>query len=170
MSQRKMPVMFQKALRGLSRNKWRSPGCFIGAALLLVTTLSPTFVQGENPNDILIIANMGVKISGITVEELKEIYLKKRANWTMAGDKAIPIHVADNAALREEFRARVLKMNSTEEESYWRGRKVKAGESEPPVLGNVLKAVFKLRGSVSYIYRSQYRQGVVKVILVLPRR
>jgi hypothetical protein len=59
-------------------------------------------------------------------------------------------------------------MSVSEERSYWQNSKIKRGVSEPRAFGNVLKAVFKLRGAVSYVYRSQYKAGAAKIVLVIP--
>jgi hypothetical protein len=140
---------------------------FLSLVVLIGAAISADIARAENPNDILIIANLGVKTNSIAVDELRDLFLKKRTSWG-SGEKAVPLNVADNPKLREEFRATVLKMSSTEEQSYWQVRKIKEGVSDPPTFGNIQKAVFKLRGALSYIYRSQYKEGVAKVVLVLP--
>ncbi len=37
----------------------------------------------------------------------------------------------------------------------------------PATFSNLLKAVFKVNGSVGYVFRSDYKEGVVKVLMVL---
>jgi hypothetical protein len=167
MGQTVTDIMSKKPLCQISWNVSKSRHMLAAAILWLGIAFPLTPVQAENPMDILVIANASVQAREITVDDLRDFFLKKRTNWG-SGEKTIPINVTENAKLREAFRERVLNMNSTEEQSYWQSRKIKEGETEPTEFSNTLKAVYKLRGSVSYIYRWQYRQGVVKVILVLP--
>lgn len=139
------------------------------AAIVITTTLTVRVSRAESPNDILVIVNSSVKVSSLTSEDVKEIFLKKRRSFS-SGERAVPINAGDNAKLREEFRERVLKMSATDERTYWQTLKIKEGEVDPAVFSNNLKAVFKLRGGVSYIYRSQYKANVAKVVLVLSGR
>lgn len=140
---------------------------FLSIAVLIGAAMSADPARAENPNDILVIANLGVKTNSIALDELRDAFLKKRTNWG-SGERVVPLNVSDNPKLRDEFRAAVLKMSATEEQRYWQTRKIKEGDSEPAAFGNIQKAVFKLRGAVSYIYRSKYKEGVSKVVLVLP--
>lgn len=152
---------------GALRNGRKLLGTALAVVLLIAAVASVDTARAESPNDILVIASPAIKVKSITVEDLRDMFLKKRTNWS-SGEKVVPLNVADNAKLREEFRNAVLEMSPSEEQSYWQIRKIKEGDSDPPALGNVLKAVFKLRGAVSYIYRSQYKAGVTNVLLVLP--
>jgi len=136
------------------------------AAVLLSLLLEPLYAVADNPNDILIIANLGTKTSKISEDDLRNIFLKKRTTWN-TGEKAFAVHNR-NPQLRKRFIEKILQMKSLEaEQEYWAEQKIMHGTSEPYAFVNVLKAVFKLKGSVSYIYRSQYLEGVVKVVLVL---
>jgi hypothetical protein len=121
----------------------------------------------ESPNDILVVTSLSVKTKSVTVEELRDFFLKVRSSWP-SGERVIPIHTGDDPHLRNQFREMVLKMSSSEERRYWQTKQVKDGDSDPPIFANVLKVVFKLRGAISYVYRSQYKEGVAKVLLVLP--
>ena len=123
-------------------------------------------VSAESPRDILVIVNGSVKGEKLSVNELREIFLKKRTTWG-SGVRAVPIH-STNSALRDDFRQRVLQMSESEEERYWQQYQIQKGEAKPVSFGNTLKAVFQLKGAVSYIYRSDYREGVTNVVLTLP--
>jgi hypothetical protein len=89
--------------------------------------------------------------------------------WS-SGAKVVPLNVTNGSGLRDDFRARVLGMTSAQEQSYWQERKIKAGESTPSEFGDTLRAVFKLRGAIGYVYRSQFKEGTAKVLLVIPAR
>ena len=135
----------------------------------LLAFLSATHADSPgNPDDILIIVNRAVKVD-VSIQDIKEIYLKRRTRWQMT-QKVIPINAKENLEIRTDFRKRVLELSRNEENSYWQERKIKAGEEPPITFENRIKAVFKLRGSVSYIYRHQHLKGVVRVLLVLPAK
>ncbi|MCP4676269.1 MAG: hypothetical protein GY854_12315 [Deltaproteobacteria bacterium] len=137
---------------------------------VLVAAMLMTFAEtasAESPNDILIVVNNAVPQSDITIGELKNLFLKEKTNWS-SGKKALPVHAPAGSSLRKDFVSRVLGMNPSGEKIYWQERKIKTGKVQPVEFSNTLKAVFKLRGSVSYVYRSQYKKGVAKVVLVLP--
>ncbi len=120
----------------------------------------------DKPDDILIIVNKAVNIDQTQVDELKAIFLKRKANWS-DGTKAIPINAPEGSKIREAFRRLVTGMTRSREQSFWQTQMIKHGTNRPPEFANPLKAVFKLRGAVSYVYRSDYRKGVAKIILVL---
>ncbi len=142
---------------------------FIALPLLVAVSLmlpgSPAVA--ENPNDILVVANQGVSVDAVSIRDLKAIFLKRRSNWKNGG-KVVPIHAKEGSALRNAFVSRVLGMDAVKERAYWQEVMVKSGTRKPPEFSNTLKAVFKLRGGVSYIYRTQYREGVSKILLVIP--
>jgi ABC-type phosphate transport system substrate-binding protein len=139
------------------------------SVILALVLAAPRIVGAESPKDILIIVNKAATVGKTTVDELKDVFLKKRSSWS-SGGKVIPVHAPEGSPLREDFRKRVLSMSASEEASHWQVRKIKAGDSKPAEFGDTLKAVFKLRGAVSYVYRSQYKEGTANVVLVLPAR
>jgi len=121
----------------------------------------------DNPMDILVVANKSVKTQKIDIDTLRNIFLKDQLSW-QAGNKVVPVHPGDTK-LRNKFVSRVLGMNTlAEEKQYWKKQKISHGVAEPPSFRNNLKAVFKLKGAVSYVYRHEYLEGVAKVLLVLP--
>ena len=62
---------------------------------------------------------------------------------------------------------KVLGMDAAKETAYWQEQKIKKGHTPPPELSNTQKAVFSLKGSVSYCYRKDFKKGAAKVLLVL---
>jgi len=138
----------------------------LAAALVLWLAL-PAAALAENPNDILIVANAAAGADRLSLAEVRDMFLKKRTSWP-AGAKVVPVNVTDGSGLRKDFRAKVLGMTSEQEKSYWQERKIKAGESTPSEFGDTLRAVFKLRGAIGYVYRSQFKEGTAKVLLVIP--
>ena len=136
------------------------------AAALVAVFSRPVSAEAGDPNDILIIVNASLKERSISESDLRDIFLKKRTAWK-SGVKAVPIH-SRNAELRGDFLGRLLNMSASEEARYWQEQQIRSGGSAPTAFGNTLEAVYRLKGAVSYVYRSDYREGVVKVVLTLP--
>ena len=122
--------------------------------------------HAESPNDILIVANNSVKADSVSMAELKAIYLKERTRWK-AGGRAIPIHAKEGTVLRRAFLQRLLRMEESRERAYWQEQKIKKGTLPPAAFSSSLRAVFQIKGSVAYVFRSDYKQGVAKVVAVL---
>ena len=138
-------------------------------AVVLATAfaLFPTHVaNAESPDDILVIANNSVGVNQVSIQELRTMFLKQRQNWR-SGGKVFPLNAKPGTALRKAFQAKVLGMDATSERAFWQEQGIKKGLSKPSAFSNTLKAVFSVKGSVSYCYRSQYKAGLAKVLLVL---
>ena len=137
--------------------------------LATIATSVPNVARAESPDDILIIVNRKLGIDSTTLDEIKNLFLTKRQRWRN-GDKAVPINAPRNSVLREDFVKTVLSMTEEEEQIYWYKHKISKGGSAPVEFSNSLKAVFKLKSAVSYIYRAQYKENVAKIILVIPKK
>ncbi len=154
--------------KGLKRSGKRVSKTLL-AFLFLAVILTPLTAQADNPNDILIVANKAVPVDEISIGDLRNIFLKKKTQWKM-GIKAIPLHTSTDDTLRNAFRKKVLEMDSHQEKDYWKDARIMTATTEPPKFSNLLKAVYKLKNSVAYVYRKDYIKGVVKIILVLPAK
>lgn len=149
--------------------RMRASGLYTAAVvtvLISVTMSDSTTADASNSNDVLVIVNQSVKTDMVSVDQLRTLFLKVQTFWGN-GKRIVPINAAE-PRLRNTFRRHVLRMDKAAEQQYWQNATVKKGEREPISMGNTLKAVFKLRGGISYIYRKDYREGVVKVVLVIP--
>ena len=58
-------------------------------------------------------------------------------------------------------------MEESRERAYWQEQKIKRGTLPPAAFSSSLRAVFQIKGSVAYVFRSEYKEGVVKVLAVL---
>lgn len=137
------------------------------AAALVIALALPSLASAESQSDILIVANPSADAGRLSLADVRDMFLKKRTSWP-SGAKVVPLNVTDGSRLRNDFRNKVLGMTSEEEKSYWQERKIKAGESTPSEFGDTLRAVFKMRGAIGYVYRSQFKEGTAKVLLVIP--
>ncbi len=140
----------------------------LGLTTATILALSPGHARADNPNDILIVANKGVSADSITIPELKAFYLKQKTRWK-GGGRVVAVNAKEGNPLRAAFQKTLLGMSAAKEKSYWQDQKIRTGLTAPPEFGNLLKATFSLRGSVSYVFRKDYREGVVKILLVLPQ-
>lgn len=139
----------------------------IATFLLIAALVLPSTASADSPNDIIVIAHSSVGTSSISKDVLRDIFLKKRTSWGNSGNVK-PINASDGSELRKQFIEQVLLMTPEEEKRYFQEEKIKNGLQEPNSFSNTQKAVFKLRGSVSYVYRSDFKEGVAKVLLVIP--
>lgn len=136
--------------------------------LTMIIAMTPALhVLADDPQDILIVANTKVPLDKIGLDDIRNIFLKKQTRWTM-NVKAVPVFHGANETLHQHFVERVLEMDNFEEEAYWAKLKIMTGQPPPPKFRNPLRAVFRLNGAVGYVYRSEYREGVAKILLVLP--
>lgn len=134
-------------------------------ALIALTAglLVPDHGQAESPDDLLIIANKNVPVKSVSASELRRIFLKKQTSWEGA-KKVVPINAKKGSALRTYFQRAVMGMTQAEEDRHWQDEKIRRGEKAPAELSDTLKAVFMVKGSVSYLFRKQYKPNLVRVL------
>lgn len=138
------------------------------AVLITVLLAFPAGILAkENPNDILIIVNNTLPEHTIPIDIVRSVFLGKRTNW-QSGIKITPINAPVGSKLRNDFRKEVLQMSEPEETRYWEERIIKYGGKKMATLSSSLKAVFMLKGAISYIYRSSYKEKTAKIVLVIP--
>jgi ABC-type phosphate transport system substrate-binding protein len=135
--------------------------------VLAAWVMSSSPARANSPNDILIVANNAAGGGSLSISDVRDMFLKKRASWSN-GAKIMPVNAPEGSSLRTAFRSKVLGMTSAAEQAYWQERKIKAGESVPPEFGDTLRAVFKMKGAIGYVLRSQFKEGTAKVLLVIP--
>ena len=138
------------------------------AVLTAVTLMAlPDMALAEDPMDILVVVNKSSPIKEISLNALKDYFLKKRYAWK-DGSKVVAINDQKKSYIRSDFRKRVLEMTEGQEITYWQRLKVKEGVTPPPEFSKTLKVVFKIKSAISYVYRGEYLKGVAKVVLVIP--
>lgn len=138
-----------------------------GLAATAMLLLAAGGASADSPDDILVFTHKSAKIGNVSPAEIKDIFLKKRANWSQ-GAKVVPVHAPPSSAARNAFRQRVLSMEEFEEQNYWQDGKLRHGLEPPVSFGNPLRAIFRLDNGVGYCFRSDYVEGVVHVVLVIP--
>lgn len=139
----------------------------LGVLVLLAGLSNAEAGLAESPNDIVVFVNKAAPVAEMSVDELKQIFLKKKTTWRN-GDSIVCINAQDTDSSRELFRQKVLEMSKSEELEYWEKEKMRKQLSMPAEMSNLAKAVFKIKNAVAYAYRKDVPQDVVKVILVIP--
>lgn len=114
-------------------------------------------------SELLIIANKSVKEGSVSAAMLKSFFLRKRTSWP-SGEKVVPINAKEGSDLRQAFRERVLKMTKADENAYWNDQKIRKGIKKPAEIKSMIKAVFSVKGSIGYVFGSDLKSKVVKVL------
>ncbi|MBN2716874.1 MAG: hypothetical protein JXX14_13565 [Deltaproteobacteria bacterium] len=148
----------------VGKNRRRFLG-MLGFLIVGIVLFQGKSIQAESPDDILIIVHTSVKISSISLADVRRIFLKQKAS--LAGQTIIPINARKDSALRRQFTQKVFGKSSAEEQSYWEQQKIKSGLRPPNELSDTIRAIFSSKNAISYCYRKDYAAGVAKIILVL---
>lgn len=122
--------------------------------------------RAEGPNDLLIVASKSLTADSSDASEIKAVFLKNKT--AIGGDTVFPLNAKSDSELRAAFRKRVLKMSEEKERGFWEDEKVKKGVEPPPEVPATLKAVFSKSGSVSYVFRKDFKEGTAKILATFP--
>jgi ABC-type phosphate transport system substrate-binding protein len=134
--------------------------------LITIAFAVPATCGTSSPHDILVFVNQSADIDSLSKSELEQIFLKKKTTWP-SGQRIVSINASGTSSLREAFRAKVLDMREVDEATYWEKQRIRH-QIEPPVeMTNTPKAVFKLKSAISYAYRKDVPEDVVKVVLAV---
>ncbi len=144
-------------------------GTLLSALALWLSLSSVGGTASAGEEEILVVANLKVPVDAISEADLRAIFRKSRLSYP-GGARAVPIHARSGSPLRRDFLRRVLHLTEAEEKKFWEEQKIRKGIKPPAEFSNTLKAVFHLKGAVSYVYRSQFKEGTAKVLLRLPAK
>jgi len=135
--------------------------------LLAAIVLGMTWGNELNA-DVLVIANPGISVEQLTVEQLSAIYLAKMKTWP-DGKKIIPVNREANSEIRAEFSGMVFKEPPEALADYW--AKLKFKGEKPPLIqesdNSALLFVQRIPGAIAYVGKGTPLNGV-KVLLSLP--
>lgn len=129
--------------------------------------LWPGQVVAEDARDILIIANKSLSANPLTLDEVRDLFLKKTTQFR-SGKNAVVINARSGSLLRRQFVNSAMGMTEAEEATYWQNRKLKTGDTPPPEFSDSLKAVFKLKNGLGYAFRGQMKGNVVNILATIP--
>ncbi|MCP4675693.1 MAG: hypothetical protein GY854_09345 [Deltaproteobacteria bacterium] len=130
-----------------------------------IAMIGPSIPLQAGGDKIVIIANKSFKGSKMSKADVKRVFQKEKER--ISGMKVTPIHAKSSSGVRKAFNQKVLGMSVSKEETYWQQIKVQKGKLPPKELGNTLKAVSMVRGSVGYTFLSNLagKEDSVKVLL-----
>jgi hypothetical protein len=143
-------------------------GLILAACFVALSVFSSGSAHAESPKDILVIVNRKIPVKSLTTDDIKFIFLRKQLFWPRGGGSVVPIHARSGTELKIEFLKRGLDLTEKDEEAYWRTKQIQTGLTPPAEFTNTLKAIFKLSRAVGYVFRSDYKEGVTTVVLILP--
>ena len=133
---------------------------------ICLTAGSPA--PAESPDDLLIVVNLRVKQTDLSVDLVRKMFLRERTVWPGTTAKVIPIHAKFSTPEKDAFLKRVIGMTAAQEQRFWENQKVRTGRTPPPAFSNQLKAVFSLNNAIGYIFRKNYKPNVSRILLIIP--
>lgn len=146
----------------------RSGSGWLGRAILaLVVAIVASLPHGgqllAGEDELVAFVNKDISVSSVSSDELRQMFLGVRTSWP-GGGRVTCVNASDGTRSRDLFRSLVLRMSAAEEKRYWEEQKVQGKGQEPPAFANTVKAVFRLKGGVSYGMRSEVRGDVVRIV------
>lgn len=138
------------------------------ALALVAASLAPLLAAAEpaSANRLAVIVNVN-RDATIDLDDLTQIYLKRRRFWT-GGEPILPINREAGSPVREEFTARVLRVDATQLALYW-NREYFDGVLPPATLASdeaILRFVARDRRAIGYVDASAV-DGSVRVVLYI---
>lgn len=119
--------------------------------------------------EVKIIAHPGIKASGITVDDIAEIYLGETSALP-GGIKAIPYDQSEDQSVRSEFYLKAAKKDNAQLKAHW-SRLIFTGKGKPPQVlydsDETIATVKSTPGAIGYVSGNTNTQGVT-VLLVIP--
>ncbi len=135
---------------------------------VIVVLLAVLAVAVGWAGDIVFIVSKDSDIKGITLSELRKIYLREKEFF--GGQYAVPVNLPAGSPIRKVVERKVLRMGNEELELYW-NRKYLDG-TEPPVVLSSEKAVKefvrKVKGAIGYVDEDNLEEDL-KVIYRLKK-
>ncbi len=141
---------------------------FAGLFLLFFSSVALLAFGGEDP--LVVVVSRENKISEITAEELRSIYLKDKKNWP-DGTAIIPIDLEQPEA-QDLFSKKIFRKNAREVKLYWI-QQIFTGREPPPLIvegdRQVKEFLTSNRGAIGYIHAKNL-DDTVKPILIGNKR
>lgn len=127
---------------------------------------SPSAAEAPKANGLVVFVNAEVPEQSLTVEDVRQIFLRQKITWS-DGRRIACIDATFDSQAREAFRARVLKMSQDQEKRYWEEQHIKGEAPAPPTFSDTVRAVFMLKGGIGYALRKDIKGRTVKIVLEL---
>lgn len=125
----------------------------------------------EGPVSIAIVVGAKSSIRGVTMDTLRELYLRRQRLW-LDGERAVPVNLPADSALRGVFSRRVLGRLPEDLVTYW--RRMYFDGIRPPLVLKTPQAVCAYvaveSAAIGYVRTDDVDQESCRVLLVLPEQ
>lgn len=130
-------------------------------------------VRGAGERDegppIAVVVGRSSDLRGVTVDDLREIYLRRRRVWPN-GRRVIPVNLPPDHPLRDRFSRRVLGRATRDLVGYWNRRYLEG--VQPPLVLKTPQAVCAYLAvepdAIGYVPRAEADEAGCRVLLTLP--
>lgn len=142
----------------------------VTAVLLPLFLAAGVSIAGETETHtpIAIIVGSGSSINGVSVDTLRELYLRRQRLWPN-GERAMPVNLPADSAVRSAFSKRVLGRLPTDLESYW--RRMYFEGIRPPLVLKTSQAVCAYvaveSSAIGYVHLDEVNHESCRVLFVL---
>jgi hypothetical protein len=123
----------------------------------------------DDPRRIAVVVGADSDVADVTLDGLRELYLRRRRLWPN-GRRAIPVNLPADSPVREAFSTRVLGRSPRDLEGYW-NRRYFEGVLPPVVLQTpqaVCAYVAAEPDAIGYLPLGDVDRATCRVLLVLP--
>lgn len=138
------------------------------ALLLLALPTGGAIAEERDAVSIAIVVGIGSPVRQVTVDTLRELYLRRQRLWPN-GERAMPVNLPADHALRSAFSQRVLGRLPADLEAYWL-RLYREGVQPPLVLQTsqaVCAYVAAEPAAIGYVRPSEVDGKSCRILFVL---
>jgi len=118
---------------------------------------------------IAVVVGRGSDLRDVTLDTLRELYLRRRRVWPN-GNRVIPVNLPADTEVRARFSKRVLGRSPDELAGYWNRRYFEG--VQPPLVLQTPQAVCAYvaveRDAIGYVPLDEVDRAACRVVLVLP--
>jgi hypothetical protein len=136
-------------------------------AAVLLADEAPAAETGQ-PGTIAVVVGRASRIEGVTLDVLRDLYLRRIRVWP-DGSRVLPVNLPADAPLRETFSKRVLGRPPRELASYWNRRWFEG--IQPPLVLRTPEAVCAYVGvepnAIGYVPLADVDRTACRALLVL---
>lgn len=141
-------------------------------AIVLAICLVPGGARtaaAKDPEALAVVVGTGSEVKAITLDTLRELYLRRRRVWPN-GNRALPVNLPPDTAARQTFSRRVLGRLPEDLAGYWNRRYFEG--VQPPLVLQTPQAVSAYvaveRDAIGYVPLGSVDRDACRVLLVLP--
>ena len=118
---------------------------------------------------IAVVVGHGSDVRDVTLDTLRELYLRRRRVWP-SGNRVIPVNLPADTEVRATFSKRVLGRSPDDLAGYWNRRYFEG--VQPPLVLQTPQAVCAYvaveRDAIGYVPLDEVDRAACRVVLVIP--